>query len=207
MSDLMVEPTLDQFLGLVDGRRGHFVLESGYHSGFWLDLDGLFRRPQHVAAFVERLGLRLMRYEVELVCGPMVGGALLAQTTATLLDTEFCFTQPVAPSDDAGLFQACYRLPTAFRSRVSGRRIAIVDDVMSAGSSLRATCAELRSHGATPVVVGALLILGDVGERHFVEQERLPVEAVVRDSFQLWPPLECPLCAQDLPIVTVAAAG
>src|SRR5919107_1434591 len=48
---------------------------------------------------------------------------------------------------------------------VRGRRLAIVDDVMSAGSALRGTCAELVAHGAEPVVAGALLVLGDVGAR------------------------------------------
>jgi orotate phosphoribosyltransferase len=75
-----------------------------------------------------------------------------------------------------------------------------VDDVMSAGSSLRATSEELRSHGATPVAVGALLILGGVGARYFEETEGLPVEAVVRDELEIWSPSECPLCAHGVPL-------
>ena len=100
---------------------------------------------------------------------------------ATALGTEFCFTRPLPPADGAGLYRARYQLPAAFRSRVQQRRVAIVDDVMSAGSSLRATCAEIRSHGALPVVVGTFLALGEVGTRYFVDEQRLPVEAVIRD--------------------------
>ena len=201
----MVEPTLADFLALVHGRPGHFLLESGYHGGLWLDLDGLFGRPQKVAPFVARLSDQLGRHAVDLVCGPLLGGALLAQSVATALGTEFCFTQPGPPADGVGLYQARYRLPAAFRSRVRGRRVAIVDDVMSAGSSLRATCAEIRSSGALPVAVGALLVLGEVGTRYFVDEQRLPVEAVIRDALELWPPSECPLCKQGAPLEDLTA--
>lgn len=205
---VMVEPTLVEFLALVHARRGHFRMESGHHGSLWLDLDGLFSQPQRVAPFVKRLSEQLGRHAVDLVCGPLLGGALLAQSVATVLGAEFCFTHPGPAAGDAGLYRARYQLPAAFRSRVLGRRVAIVDDVMSAGSSLRATCAELRTHDAVPVAVGALLVLRELGTRHFADEQLLPVEAVIRDAFELWRPSECPLCAQGVLLeqLTVPAA-
>jgi orotate phosphoribosyltransferase len=70
----------------------------------------------------------------------------------------------------------------------------MVDDVMSAGSALRGTYAELRAHGAEPVVAGALAVLGSAGNDFFVERG-VAVEAVVRADYTLWLPAECPLCA------------
>jgi orotate phosphoribosyltransferase len=194
----MAEPTLGDFIALVHGRRGHFRLESGYHAGLWLDLDALFASPRLIAPFVARLSDRLRIHEPNLVCGPMLGGALLAQSVATALNTEFCFAQPDQTERGPGLFRARYRVPAAFHSHVHGRRVAIVDDVMSAGSSLRATCTELRAHNAVPVTIGALLVLGNVGEKYFVEEQRLPVEAGIRDTFELWGESECPLCVEGV---------
>ena len=77
---------------------------------------------------------------------------------------------------------ASYHLPTAFIPRVRSQRIAMVDDVMSAGSALRGTYTELQSHGATPVVAGALMVLGNTGADFFAEQQ-LAVEAVVRENY------------------------
>src|SRR4051794_29767219 len=112
----MAEPALHDFLALVHGRRGHFRMESGYHADLWLDLDALFGRPRLIAPFVARLGDRLRHYEVDFVCGPLLGGALLAQSLATALGAEFCFTQPVPPdSGDRPLYgslPAAGRLPT-----------------------------------------------------------------------------------------------
>jgi len=53
-----------------------------------------------------------------------------------------------------------YRLPGGLRERVRGKTIAVVDDVINAGSAVRGTLAELRACGATPMAVGALLVLG-----------------------------------------------
>jgi orotate phosphoribosyltransferase len=134
------------------------------------------------------------------VCGPLLGGAFLAQIIARSLEVEFCFTERVPPSDEIGsLYRTRYRLPSAFTSRVRGKRIAMVDDVMSAGSALRGTFAELLEHGALPVAAGALLVLGDVGD-DFFERNGIPVEAVARDRYELWPPAACPLCAAGVPL-------
>jgi orotate phosphoribosyltransferase len=191
---------------LVSGRRGHFAMESGYHSALWLDLDALFAAPERVRPFVEALADALRRHNVDVVCGPLTGGAFLAQRLAESLGIEFWYTVPAAPEEGTGLFRARYTLPPALARRASQRRLAIVDDVMSAGSSLRATYAELQAHGAEVVAVGALLVLGDVGAAHFGELG-VPVEAVARDEFRMWPPAECPDCAAGIPVERVSGAG
>jgi len=151
------------FLGLVEGRRGHFRLESGHHGGLWLDLDPLFCDPPRVAPFVSALADALRKHEVEVVCGPLLGGAFLAQLVARELVAAFSFTERVMPAHADGLYRARYRLPPGLAGRVRGRRVAMVDDVMSAGSALRGTFEELRAYGALPVVAGALLVLGSAG--------------------------------------------
>jgi orotate phosphoribosyltransferase len=191
--------TPDAFLELVAGRRGHFLLESGHHGELWLDLDGLFARPGRVAPLIARLAEALRPHQPAGICGPLVGGAFLAQSVAAVLDLEFSYTERVPSPASTGLYQARYRLPAAFSSRAHGRRVAIVDDVMSAGSAARGTYAELQAHGAHPVVVGALLVLGSAGEDFFL-QHGLAVEAVTRLPFSLWPPTECPLCAAGVPL-------
>ena len=195
----MSEATTAAFLDIVSGRRGHFRLESGHHGGLWLDLDPLFARPRRIEPFVVSLTRALRPHAVTAVCGPLLGGAFLAQLVARALDVEFCFTERVMPSQPAGLYPVRYRLPMALARRVQGKRIAIVDDVMSAGSALKGTWEELRAHGAAPVVAGALLVLGSTGADFFAERG-LAVEAVARDDYPLWLPARCPLCASGVPL-------
>ena len=197
---------LAAFHDLVASRRGHFQLESGHHSDLWLDLDALFAAPRRIMPFIDALSDALRAHDIAVVCGPLLGGAFVAQLVAHRLDVEFCFTERDMPANGDGLFQSRYTLPAAFIPRVAGRRVAMVDDVMSAGSALRGTFAELRAHASIPVVAGALLVLGDTGTQFFAEQA-LPVEAVARDDFATWLPAECPLCASRVPLARPASAG
>ena len=145
----------------------------------------------------------LRPYEVAVVCGPLLGGAFLAQAAAAVLDVEFAFTERVMPAAPGGLYPARYRLPPALAPRVRGRRIAIVDDVMSAGSAARGTYSELRLHDAVPAVAGALLVLGSTGADFFL-QNGVAVEAVARRPYRLWLPAGCPLCASGVPLEAVS---
>lgn len=195
-------PSLETLLELVSGRRGHFRLESGLHGGLWLDLDPLFADAKRIEPFVRALAVRIAAHDASMVCGPLVGGAFLAQLVARELGVEFAFTERQGESEGGGLFRARYRLAGAYASRVEGRRVAMVDDVMSAGSSLRATYAELREHGAMPVVAGALLLLGTRGSEFFAKAG-VAVEAVTRDAYEMWTPDECPFCTAKVPLEEV----
>ena len=173
-------------------------MESGLHCGLWFDLEAAFVDQAALDPFVTQLAQALRRHDVEAVCGPLTGGAFLAQLVARLLGSEFYFTSPAAPAGTA-TFGARYELPPATGDRLLGKRVALVDDVMSAGSSLRATLVAVEAHGAIPVVVGALHVLGSHGADFFKERG-LRLETTGRTPFDSWRPPECPLCAAGVPI-------
>jgi orotate phosphoribosyltransferase len=186
-------------LASLPARRGHFLLESGYHTDLWLTLDALFADPLRVAPLVTALADQLRPQAVSAVCGPLVGGAFLAQAMATALGVGFYYTEPRTGPADAGLFKAEYQLPPGLRRRARGERVAVVDDVISAGSSVRATVAALTAAGSSTAVVAALLVLGNEAVAHFAALG-VPVEALARRDFVLWQPSDCPLCREGLPL-------
>jgi orotate phosphoribosyltransferase len=200
----MSQITVAAFLELAAARRGHFRLESGHHSQLWLDLDPLFADPRRVDPFVAGLSSLLRLYNLDGVCGPLLGGAFLAQLVAHALEVEFYFTERVIAQPSSGMYRAGYRLAPGLGSRIQGKRIGLVDDVMSAGSALRGTYGEIQTHGAVPVVAGALLVYGSTGA-DFFSRHSVPVEAVARDEYEMWLPAECPLCAGGRPRADVAA--
>ena len=193
---------MSDLLSSVSMRRGHFLLESGYHTDLWLTLDALFVDPRAVAPVVDTLAARLRPYDVSGICGPLLGGAFLAQALASVLGIHFYCAEP-QPGKLAGngLFQAEYRLPEGQRKRVAGEKLAVVDEVISAGSSVRATVAALDAAGAETKVVGSFLILGDVATTHF-SGRGIPLVALASRSFPLWQPAECPLCRSGTPLET-----
>lgn len=186
--------TADGLIEALAARRGHFRLESGHHGELWLDLDALFARPARVAPFVALLAEQLSECGAEVVCGPLVGGAFVAQAVAERLGIEASWSERLAAPSDGGLYGARYRIPDALRDRVRDRSVAVVDDVVNAGSATRATIADLRACDARPVALGALLVLGE-GAAELAGAEGLALASVAALANVIWAPAECPLCA------------
>lgn len=194
-----------ELLNLLSPRKGHFRLESGYHGGLWLDLDPLLVVPGRIQPCIEALAERLKRRNIEAVCGPLVGGAFLAQAVASLLGVQFYYTQRFVPAtrEDGALYPVEYRLPTGVGGMVRGKAIAVVDDAISAGSAVRGTLAALEANGARPVAMGALLVLG-AQAKQFCRERGLALEYIAQLPYEVWLPGECPLCAAGVGLEDMA---
>ena len=118
----------------------------------------------------------------------------MAQAVAERLGIEASWTERVAAPSGGGLYAARYRIPAALRDRVRDRSVAVVDDVINAGSATRATIADLRASDARPVALGALLVLGD-GAAELAGAESLALASVAALPSAIWEPADCPLCA------------
>lgn len=182
----------------MQARDGHFRLESGYHSDSWLELDQLFRRPAALSPYVTALAAKIATHQPEVVCGPITGGAFLSELIARELGLEFVFAQRIV-SDRGGLFPVDYGLPSALRDAVHGKRTAVVDDAISAGSAVRATLADLDALGAQAVELAALIVIGD-RPAALARERKLPLEWLMRLPNNVWAPGECPMCALGAPL-------
>jgi orotate phosphoribosyltransferase len=195
----------EELTSLLAPRKGHFRYESGHHGDLWLEIPGLYRRPDRLRPLAAELARRLSVYGVEAVCGPLVEGALLAQMVAEELGAGFSFAeQYVRPRGD-GLYPVGYRIPEAFRESTRDKGTAVVDDVINAGSAVRGALEGLRACGARPVAIGALLVLGHSAPA-FAASERIPLERLSDLANTLWEPATCPLCASGIPLEGVPGA-
>ena len=157
----------------------------------------MFWSAATVVPLAERLADRLAREAVDVVCGPLVGGALLGRLVAARLGVAFVHAERTTTGD--GLHAADYRVPLA--SRPAGTRVVIVDDVVNAGSAVRATARALGAAGATTVGIGALLVLGETG-RTWATDTGLPITSLAEWANLLHEPASCPLCAAGEPLET-----
>jgi orotate phosphoribosyltransferase len=174
-------------------RHGHFDLGTGFHGDLWLDLDALFLWPARLRPAAGRLAGQLGEYEPAAVCGPLAGGAFLAQMVAEVLGTAFL---PAYPESGP---PARYRLPRSVRGQIAGWRVAVVDDAVNAATAVQASCQEIRAAGAEPVAVAALLALG-TGATVIADKLGLPFHALAALPSQVWPAGRCPLCADGTPL-------
>ena len=97
------------------------------------------------------------------------------------------------------LFPTAYQLPAALRPRIAGKRVAIVNDVINAGSAVRGTYADLETCGADSVVMGTLLTLG-VSPKSLANHWSIDLVTIAAQPNLIWPPGECPMCAKATPL-------
>jgi orotate phosphoribosyltransferase len=181
---------------LLAKRHGHFELESGHHGELWLDLELLMLYPHRVRPIADALAARVASYDVDAICGPLVEGAFVGLLVASSLKLPFTYSQPTR-SSESGLFPVQYTIPAAFQSQLQGKRVAIVNDVINAGSAVRGTLADLKRSGAELVVIATLAVLGE-SARALADEEKVALESLAFFPNQIWNPADCPLCRRGV---------
>jgi orotate phosphoribosyltransferase len=144
-------------------RFGRFRTKAGRESPYFFDA-GLFNDGERLGALAGFYAQRLRRAERDGECafdmlfGPAYKGITLAASTAVALardgrNVPFAFNRKEAKDHGEG--------GTLVGAPLAGR-VVIVDDVISAGTSVRESVALIRAQGATPA---AVLIALDRQER------------------------------------------
>jgi orotate phosphoribosyltransferase len=164
-------------LSLVPIHHGHFAYTSGDHGDLWLDLDALFAHPRRLRPYV--LALADLLPPCEVVCGPLTGGAYLAQAVADALDTAAAWTEG-----------------RTLTGKLTARRVAIVDDAINAGSAVSAAAEAVTAAGGQVVAISALLTLGAAP----ATIAGVPVQSLATVPSHLWPAATCPPCAAGAPL-------
>ncbi|MEP7054923.1 MAG: hypothetical protein ABI912_06715 [Actinomycetota bacterium] len=173
--------------GLV--RRGHFAFAADFHGDTWLDLDALLADATCLRGYADGLALMLAAYSPDTVCGPLDGGAFVAQFVAARIGASFAYNS----SDNS--------FGTIRGADVFDRGDVVVDDAINAGTAVRATVAALRTAGARVLAIGSLITClpdgGRVGDALGVPQHHL-----LGIDTELWTAADCPQCAAGIPVET-----
>lgn len=184
----------NDLLALTAERSGHFRLESGHHTDRWLDLGQLFSKPASLRPFVIQLAEKVAAHQPDLICGPMTGGALLAELIADRLEVRFAFAERSMVGG-----RPHYAIPVSLRESIAGQRIAVVDDAISAGSAVGGTVADVGACRGDVHALAALILVSDRPHR-LAASLRLPLEWLVDLPTDVWLPDECPLCRRGEPL-------
>ena len=191
--------TGEEVAQLLPKREGHFVFESGHHGQLWLDLELLFLHPERVQPLAEALADRLRAYQPSAVCGPLVEGAFVGLMVAASLRVPFSYSEPVRDHRATGLFPLSYPIPKSLQPRLRGQRVAIVNDVINAGSAVRGTLASLEACGAQPVAIGTLAVYGGAATE-LAAAHGVALQTLASFPSRIWEPSACPLCAKGVPL-------
>ncbi len=155
-------------------REGEFVLSSGRTSSFYLDAKQVTYHPEGVGP-VGRAVLAIAReFGAEAVGGPTMGAdAIVAATVWASKDTDAPLTGFVVRKEGKrhGLQKWIEGVSP------EGRRVALVEDVVTTGGSVLRAVEAVRDAGAEVAVVVAL-VDREEGGREALEEAGIPFRAV-----------------------------
>ena len=150
----------------------------------WLSSEGVESPPDDVRIGWRTIGARATRIEaigliladiideelagkVDTIVGISLNGIAFAQSLAGHIDADFAIYRSV-DEDGSGHLSNKY-------GNVAGRDVAVIDDVLSTGSTMRRTIEALRSEGAN---VCLCMVLVNKTERN--EIEGVPLRGLIR---------------------------
>ena len=96
-------------------------------------------------------------------------------------------------------FPVSYPIPKFLQPELQGQRVAIVNDVINAGSAVRGTLTALKQCGAQPVAIATLAVYGEAASE-LAQKYGIALETLATFSSRIWKPSACPLCAKGVPM-------
>lgn len=171
--------------------RGHFRLTSGMHSSEYLQCALVLQHPSQAEDLGRRLAgkvrLLLGGRKVQTVAAPALGGLIIGHEVARTLGARFLFTERGA--DGRMTLRRGFSLQP-------GETAVVIEDVVTTGGSTREVIDVLRAAGAEVLAAGS--IIDRSGGEAEVGVPRVALETLRAIA---WPPDQCPLCAQGIPVV------
>lgn len=181
---------------------GHFVYASGKHGEAYVNKDAVYPFTGIVAQLCEVLARHFAEHEVDVVVGPAIGGVILSQWVThyiTMLTNHTIHSVYAEKSDDG------YALTRGYDKYVVGKRVLVVEDVLTTGGSATRTIEVVRAAGGEVIGVGALCNRGGVTKESLANVPEL--FALVEISLEMWPEEDCPLCRRGVTVNTNVGKG
>lgn len=163
---------------------GHFLLTSGRHSDVYYEKFMLLKNPAICTQVCKAMADQFAPVGAQTVVGPTTGGVIIAYDVARYLGVEALYAEQ---GEGGRIFKRGFSLEP-------GRKVLIVDDVLTTGRSVEEVIALVKSYQAD--IVGIGLFLDRSGGKVSFPYRTHALATVSADS---WEAKECPLCAKGVP--------
>jgi len=167
--------------------KGHFLLASGLHSPVYWEKFRVLQFPAHVERLCGMIADRFRQDGIEVVAGPTTGGVILAFEVARQLGTRAVYAERAETEG---------RTFRRGQSIGPGERVLVVDDVMTAGGSIRDVVDAVGAAAGKVVGVGVL-----VDRAREPADFGVPLYSCLRTVAATYSPEDCPHCAAGEPLL------
>ncbi|WP_425396546.1 phosphoribosyltransferase family protein [Aeoliella sp.] len=177
----------------------HVVHISGLHFPMTINKDAIFPHLERVERLTRLLAKRLTDKSIEIVCGPAMGGLVVGEWLAHELGVMCAFAEH-DPDPQPGEIRGRFVLRRGYDQLVAGRQVLVVDDIVNTGHSIRQTIDAVRAAGGNVVAAVSLVFVGKFDAHALGVDDYLYL--LHYDVPSGWPPEECPLCRDGVPVNT-----
>lgn len=179
----------------------HLVYTSGRHGSSYVNKDALYPHTSETSLVCREIAIRFAHEPIEVVAGPAIGGVILAQWVAhhlSLLRGEAVLAAYAEASSPHGASSGGrHTFRRGYGELVAGKRVLVVDDVLTTGGSARSVVTAVREQGGIVIGLGAICNRGNLS----AESLTVPILcSLVNLSWESWEAHECPLCQRGIPI-------
>ncbi len=167
-------------------QSGHFLLSSGLHSNVYFQCALVLQFPEYATLFCKEIADYFAQFEFETVISPAIGGILVGQEVARLLNKRSIFSE----RSDGNM-----TLRRGFQLR-EGEKVLICEDVVTTAKSSKEVFDVVTAFGAIPIGLGAI-----VDRTKEKLQLDFPFFSTIKIEAETFTPELCPLCKQNIPYI------
>lgn len=184
----------------------HVVYSSGRHGSTFINKDALYVHVKTISQLCLQMANDYDANQVDVVIGPTMGGAVLAQWVASHLnarrssgETLPAFAEKIGEGENKH-----FVIKRGYNWYIPGKRVVVVDDLLTTGASAANVIKRVKA------LKGEVLALSVICNRGGVTPEQIgnvPIHALTNVNFDSWSERDCPLCKEGVPINTSLGRG
>lgn len=163
---------------------GHFLLSSGKHSDKYVQCAKLLQHPDKAAKACKVIAQKLKDVDVDVICGPAMGGIIVAYELGRQLQKPAIFTERV---DNKMALRRGFEI-------LKGQKVLIAEDVVTTGVSSMETKKVIEEMGGE--VIGIACIVNRSGR----EEVGLPLYYGTKIDIQTFDPDDVPEWLAEIPV-------
>lgn len=168
-------------------KEGHFKLSSGRHSSQYINKDAIYCNPKLYRIVYTKIWLSIRKYmkDIDIVTGPAIAGAILAQPIASLSEDKI-FIYPEKINEEM-VFRRGYD------KIIKDKTVWITEDIITTGNSVENTIDAVTFNG------GEVLGISAIWNRSngYVPSKGLFIP-LINETVLSYLPESCPECTIDM---------
>ncbi|MBI3459291.1 orotate phosphoribosyltransferase [Candidatus Azambacteria bacterium] len=177
-------------------KDSHFVGTSGKHMPVYINKDALLPKTKYTSQVGVMMAEKFKNKKIEVVVAPAVAGIPLSQWTAyhlsRLIKKEVLaiFTEKTLENDQI--------LKRGFDLAIKDKRVLVVEDIATTGSSVKKVIESVRKAGGKIVAVCVMVNR----DSQLVNSKTIGVPFFSLATYKVpsYEPKDCPLCKKGVPI-------